>query len=58
MIMDPANASRHTGYRPMLIRSPSKPNNGGMNVLPIYAQAICIPIMDWEYSVPKLSGVS
>ena len=34
------------------------PNNGGINVVPIYALAICIPIIACDFSLPKFLGVS
>lgn len=33
------------------------PNSGGIKVVPTYANAICIPITDCEFSFPKLNGV-
>ena len=34
------------------------PNNGGMKIVAIYAVAICMPMTDWEYAVPKCAGVA
>jgi hypothetical protein len=34
------------------------PKNGGINVVPIYALAICIPIIACDLSAPKFLGVS
>ena len=34
------------------------PNNGGINVDPTYALAICIPIIACDFSLPKFLGVS
>ena len=33
------------------------PKRGGMNVEPRYALAIWTPIMAWEFSAPKFTGV-
>ena len=33
------------------------PKSGGIQVLPTYALAICIPMIAWEFSFPKLAGV-
>ena len=35
-----------------------KPKRGGAKVEPMYALAICTPMMAWEFSGPKLSGVA
>ena len=35
-----------------------RPNKGGINVVPIYALAICIPIIACDFSLPKFLGVS
>ena len=34
-----------------------RPNNGGINVEPVYAPAICTPIIAREFSSPKFEGV-
>ena len=34
------------------------PNKAGIIITPIYANAICIPIIACEFSFPKLSGVA
>ena len=33
-----------------------KPNKGGIKVDPVYAKAICKPIIIWEYFLSKAIG--
>jgi len=39
------------------VKRVKKPRSGGMNVEPVYAPAICTPIIAREFSSPKLNGV-
>ena len=48
---------RKIGSRDMLICSAITPKSGGIIKNPVYANAICTPIIACEFSAPNTSGV-
>ena len=49
--------ARKSGSIEKVMPLPSTPKRGGMNVEPIYAEAIWIPMIAPEFSGPKFEGV-
>ena len=51
------NMPRYRGIRDIVTKFAIMPNIEGITIDPRYADAIWIPIMAWELSSPKWSGV-
>ena len=56
-VMMTSKISTNTGNRAIDMWFAMMPNNGGTVKNPIYAKAICIPIILWDLSLPNMSGV-
>ena len=48
--------ARYKGRTAKVVKFPKSPNRGGINVVPVYAHAICSPMTAPEFSSPKLCG--
>ena len=55
--MNATNTSRYHGSTAIVVACAITPNNGGMSMVPTYANAICTPTIACDLSAPKYVGV-